>query len=218
MQYKAVLFDLDGTLVDSLEDLADSMNTVLARAGFPLHDVERYKYFVGEGVEKLVYRALPEDRRNDEVLTRCVAAMREEYGKRWDQKTRPYEGIPELLDVLIARGVKLAVLSNKPDDFTKKIVRKLLPNRPFDPVFGARPSVPKKPDPVAAIEIAEYLSISPKEFLYLGDTKTDMETAVGAGMYPVGALWGFRAKEELLEGGAKTVIDHPPDLTELLER
>ena len=217
MKYKAVLFDVDGTLLDSIEDLTHSMNTVLDRFGFPLHSVESYKYFVGEGIETLVYRALPENRRDEEIHRKCVVAMREEYGKRWAEKTRPYEGVPELLDALTRQGVKMTILSNKPDDFTKLIVRRLLPHWRFDPVLGARPSVPKKPDPTGALEIARHVGMSPDQFLYLGDSKTDIQTARAAGMYPVGALWGFRTREELIENGAVVVICKPTDLLELLK-
>ncbi len=217
MKYVAVVFDLDGTLLDTIEDLANSMNSVLSRFGFPGHDAEVYKYFVGDGVEKLVIRALPEDSRDETTVARCVSAMREEYGKRWAEKTRPYEGVPELLDSLTDRGIKMIVLSNKPDDFTKLVVANLLPSWRFELVVGARPSVPKKPDPAAALEIAERLEIPPQEFLYLGDTNTDMKTASAAGMYPVGALWGFRTADELIANGAEVVIEKPIDLLELLE-
>jgi phosphoglycolate phosphatase len=216
MKFNAVLFDLDGTLLDTLEDLADSMNNVLNRFGFPGHAVEAYKYFVGDGMENLARRALPENHRDEATVARCVAAMREEYGTRWAEKTHPYQGIPELLDALTARGIKMAVLSNKPDDFTKVIVTRLLPHWRFELVVGARPSMPKKPDPAAAVELAERLGIPPRGFLYLGDTNTDMQTAGAAGMYPVGVLWGFRTADELTASGAKVLIEHPTDLLELL--
>lgn len=217
MVFRAVLFDLDGTLLDTIQDLAESMNRVLRSFHFPPHDVEAYKYFVGDGMENLARRAIPEKYREEEAtVARCVAAMRHEYEKRWAQSTLPYRGVPELLNGLTAREISMAVLSNKPDDFTKMIVSRLLDGWRFKAVLGARPNVPKKPDPAAALEIARLMGIPPHQFLYLGDTNTDMNTAVSAGMYPVGALWGFRKADELTAGGAKELIQHPTDLLRLL--
>ncbi len=214
--YKAILFDLDGTLLDTIQDIAESMNTVLGRYGFPVHTIEAYKNFVGEGMEILVRRVLPENKADAETVALCLAAMREEYAANWRRNSRPYAGVPELLDDLAARDIKLAVLSNKPDEFTKTMVTALLPRWPFNPVLGARPSVPPKPDPKAALEIAGRLSLPPEEFLYLGDTGIDMRTAVVAGMYPVGVLWGFRTAEELEVTGAKTLIAKPGELVAVL--
>ncbi|MFZ5643731.1 MAG: HAD family hydrolase [Bacillota bacterium] len=216
MKYKAVLFDLDGTLLDTIQDIAESMNEVLGYYNFPLHHVEAYKYFVGDGVEELARRVLPEGSRDPETVSGFVSAMRREYAARWQKNTRPYVGVPELLDALAARGIKISVLSNKPDEFTKIMVAGLLSRWNFEPVLGARPSVPKKPDPAGALEIATQLSLSPGEFLYLGDTGTDMKTANAAGMYPVGVLWGFRTAEELVACGAKILIKKPLELLELL--
>ena len=216
MGFKAVLFDLDGTLLDTIEDLADSMNIVLTRMGFPTHEAAAYKYHVGDGVRELAVRVLPENHKDGDTIKKCIAAMRQEYGSRWDKKTHPYPGIPELLDALTARGIKMAVLSNKPDPNTKVVVAKLLPKWRFDYVAGERAGIPRKPDPGAALSIAEQLDIAPKEFLYLGDTNTDMKTACAAGMYPVGALWGFRTADELLASGAKALIKHPTELLALL--
>ena len=176
-----------------------------------------YKYFVGNGLSNLVRRALPEGSREDEALVAaCLDSMNREYGERWKDKTRPYPGVPEMLDALSRRGVKMVVLSNKPDAFTKLTVGELLADWKFDVVFGERPSVPRKPDPAGAFEISDLIGVPPGSFLYLGDTATDMITAVAAGMYPVGALWGFRTAEELIANGAKTLIQEPPDLLQLL--
>ncbi len=216
MAFRAVLFDLDGTLLDTIEDLANCMNSVLGRQGFPGHDIESYKRFVGDGVELLVQRALPEGRRDDATIVFSVAAMRDEYAKRWSERTQPYKGIPDLLDGLVARGIRMAVLSNKPDDFTKMMVSELLPRRQFEAVLGERPGKGRKPDPQGAFEIASLLGMPPREFLYLGDTNTDMRTATAAGMYPVGALWGFRSAEELIGSGARVLIEKPMDLLGLL--
>jgi phosphoglycolate phosphatase len=212
MHYKAVIFDLDGTLLDTLEDIADSMNSVLSRSGFPIHSLEAYRNFIGDGVVTLVRRVLPEGHKDETTVLKNVLAMRKEYNHRWEEKTCPYEGVRKLLDALIIRHIKMAVLSNKPDDFTKKMVAKLLSNGYFESVIGEQPSLPKKPDPTVAINIANRLGIAPKEFLFLGDSEIDMETARRAEMYPVGALWGFRTKEELLAAGAKHLLQKPLDL------
>ena len=216
LQYPGIIFDLDGTLLDTIEDLADSMNQVLTDLGFPTHTLGAYKTFVGEGVETLIRRALPEDQLRPELLDQCLGAFREEYSRRWENKTRPYAGIPELLDHLTGMGLKMAILSNKQDYFTRIMVARLLPRWRFDPVFGARPSVPKKPDPAGALEIAEALQIAPDCFIYLGDTGIDMKTACAAGMIPVGVLWGFRPADELRAQGARWLIEKPGDLVPLL--
>lgn len=214
--FRAVMFDLDGTLLDTLEDLADSMNNVLARMGLPGQDLEAYKFFVGDGVEMLVRRALPVTHRDDATVARSVSAMREEYLRRWALKTKPYEGVPELLDGLRARGLKMAILSNKPDDFAKMTVERLLPHGRFDLVLGERPGIARKPDPAGAFEVAERLGLPASAFIYLGDTGTDMQTAVAARMFPVGALWGFRPAAELMANGAKALIRRPLELLDLI--
>lgn len=216
MHYKAILFDLDGTLLDTLEDLGNAANCVLAGKGFPIHTLETYRYFVGDGVTMLMNRALPEDNRNDDTIRACVRAFREEYGRNWHVKTRPYDGVAEMLDALTANGLKMAVLSNKPDEFTKQCVTEFLPDWTFDMVLGQSNSVPLKPDPSGAREIAKCLNISPSNFIYLGDTAIDMKTAVTAGMFPVGALWGFRTEKELRENGARALIKRPQEILNFL--
>jgi phosphoglycolate phosphatase len=216
MNHEAIIFDLDGTLLDTIDDLMDSMNQVLNRFGFLGHNREAYKLFVGDGIEALVRQALPQKNRNEQMVARCVEAMREEYALRWDKKTRPYPEIPELLDALSQRGWLISILSNKPNDSSQMVVAKLLPKWSFQIVLGARPSVPKKPDPAAALEIAGLLHLAPEQFLYLGDTGTDMKTAVDAGMFPIGVLWGFRTAQELMAHGAKALIEKPLDLLQYL--
>ncbi|MDP3286355.1 MAG: HAD family hydrolase [Desulfobacterales bacterium] len=212
MKFKAVLFDLDGTLLDTIDDLADSMNSVLEKHGFPKHSIDKYKYFVGDGMDVLARRALPVSCKDESLIAGCVAAMKEEYSSRWADKTRPYDGIPELLDALSASGARLSILSNKPHEPTGIVVSKMLADWKFEMVVGVRDGVPRKPDPAAAISIAKSLGIAPDEFLYLGDTNTDMKTAVAAGMFSAGALWGFRTAGELIEAGARILIRYPTDL------
>ncbi len=216
MRVKAVLFDLDGTLLDTLEDIANSANSALIRHGLPQNEVDAYRYFVGDGVAKLISRALPDGKRDSDIIADCVKAFREDYSRNWNVKTRPYEGVPELLHALAAEHIKMAILSNKPDDFTKRCVTELLPNHDFEMILGQRHGIPMKPDPAGALQIADRLGIMPSQFLYLGDSAIDMKTAVRADMFPVGALWGFRPLEELQEHGAQAVIEHPMDLLGLL--
>jgi phosphoglycolate phosphatase len=212
MKHQAIIFDMDGTLLDTIEDIADSMNQVLSRFGFTGPNVEAYKTFVGDGVESLVKRVLPQESITEDLVLRCVAAMREEYGRRWHNKTRPYPGIPELLDALQKQNIPMAILSNKLQEFTQIMAAELLGRWFFKVVLGARPLIPKKPDPTAALEIAQLLQLPPGHILYLGDTGTDMKTAVAAGMVPLGVLWGFRTAEELTASGAKALLVKPLDL------
>ena len=216
-KYKAVLFDLDGTLLDTLDDLADSMNASLKRMGYPAHSKARYKIFVGEGGEMLARRALPTESRSTETVATCVKHMRAIYAEKMFTKTKPYAGVPDLLEELQRRGILLAVLSNKPDEPTRQLTCKFFPKCDFACIMGSRPEIPRKPVPVGAATIAGFLGVAPEKFMYLGDTCTDMKTASGAGMYPVGALWGFRGAEELSDNGARTLIETPLDLLNLLK-
>lgn len=216
-RHKCVLFDLDGTLVDSLADLADSMNSVLTRQGLPPHPVQAYRYFVGDGIIKLVQRALPAEAQQQNLVQDCVQKMREEYALHWADTTRPYPGIAELLDTLATREIQMAILSNKPDALTQEVVKKLLPDWHFAVVAGARETLPKKPDPAGALRIANLLHLEPADFLYLGDTNTDMQTARAARMFAIGALWGFRTADELKENGAQALLAMPMELCPLLD-
>lgn len=215
MTYTAVLFDLDGTLLDTLQDIAVSTNNALSCLGLPQHKVGAYKYFIGDGREALALRALPETHRDAATLGRLVACMAEEYAAHWADNTCPYAGVPELMDALTQRGVAMSILSNKPNDFTELMASRLLGRWRFRIVAGALPGVPRKPSPAAALDIARRLQVSPAEFVYVGDSDVDMKTAAAAGMYPVGAMWGFRTADELLAGGAKTLIERPADLLKL---
>ena len=216
MKFKAVLFDLDGTLVDSLADLGDSTNLVLERMGLPPHQPDAYRYFVGEGIRVLATRALPQEMRTEEMIDRCTELVIETYNQRLLVNTRPYAGIPDLLEGLYSAGLKLAILSNKLETQTRNITAALLSSWPFDPIRGNRPPVPKKPDPTAALEVASDLGLPPEDILYLGDTAIDMRTATSAGMYAMGVLWGFRPAEELIQGGARSLLAHPADLLAFL--
>ncbi|MGO8751043.1 MAG: HAD family hydrolase [Thermoguttaceae bacterium] len=217
MSRHAVIFDLDGTLLDTLEDLADSANAALRELGFAGHPLESYKIFIGDGIENLIRRALPQERLDPATLAHCHELVRSEYSRRWSDKTGPYPGVPELLDALAARGVPMGVLSNKPHEFTSLCVTRLLPGWHFDAVQGATPALPRKPDPAGALAVAAELRTDPAEILYLGDTDTDMRTAVAAKMFPVGALWGFRTAEELTANGARALAKTPIDVLPFLD-
>lgn len=214
--YKAVIFDLDGTLLDTLEDIADAANRVLVARGFPPRSLEVHRAAIGNGARQLMLSVLPESNREAITVQECFEAFRKEYGERWNVKTRPYAGIPEMLDALQTRGLRLAVLSNKPAELTRKCVLGLLSRWKFEMVIGAEDHIPSKPDPSGAIEIAKRLGISSDKFLYLGDSGVDMKTANAAGMFAVGALWGFRGREELLRDGAKVILEHPEEMLHLV--
>jgi phosphoglycolate phosphatase len=215
--FRAVLFDLDGTLLNTLIDLADAMNASLTQFGFPPQPVEAYKYFIGDAVETEARRAMPEAAHDIDTIKKVAELSEQIYDKCWHKNTKAYPGISELLSSVANRGLPMAVLSNKPDCYTKIMVEKLLPDRRFEIVQGALPDVPVKPDPTSALKIANQLKILPEQFLYLGDTNTDMKTAVAAKMFPVGCLWGYRTADELLASGAKILVNAPTEVLQILD-
>jgi len=217
MNYKAVIFDLDGTLLNSLEDIADSANSVLLNHDLPTHKPDDYKIFVGSGISELMSRALPEKEKDPDTIDDYVKEFREEYARNWNVKTEPYAGIAAMLDELVSRKIKIAVLSNKLHAFTKQCVDELLPRWKFNIVMGLQNDIPPKPDPTSALQIAKQLNIDPLHILYVGDSDIDMKTALAACMHPVGVLWGFRTKKELQKNGAKTLIEKPQELLDLIE-
>lgn len=216
MKYKGIIFDLDGTLADTLTDIARSMNRVLKAHRYPVHPVEDYKLLVGRGLDNLVLHSLPEYSRQAALVNKCLAEMIEDYTENCLVSTCLYEGIREMLDELVKHDMKLAVFSNKAEPLTHKIVRHLLGDIPFAKVMGARSDFPKKPDPAGALFICKQMELYPLEIIYMGDTDVDMITATRAGMYAVGVLWGFRTGEELLANGGKIILQQPSDLMELL--
>lgn len=217
VNFKGVIFDLDGTLVDSLEDISDSMNSVLREHGFPLHGLREYRQFIGHGIRNLVSMALPREVEDEGLITMYQEMMVERYGNNCVKKTRPYDGITGLLDGLVERGIKLAVFSNKSDDLTKKVVAALLPDWRFEAVVGSAAGMPAKPDPSGALMISRQMGVSAGDMIYTGDSDVDMQTANKAGMCAVGALWGFRTKEELISNGAKYLLRHPMDMLRILQ-
>jgi len=215
MRFDAILFDLDGTLADTLDDIAASVNWALEQNAVDPHPPDAYRGLVGEGVSRLVERALPAGRQD--LHAAVLEDLRAHYTEHMLDRTVPYPGIPELLDELASRGLPMAILSNKPQLATRWMVERLFSGWPFAAVAGELPGVPHKPDPASALEIARGLGVDPGRVLYLGDTRTDMETAVAAGMFGVGALWGFRDRAELEAHGASAVVEHPRDVVPLLD-
>jgi phosphoglycolate phosphatase len=216
MKFESVIFDLDGTLLDTIEDIADAVNAALFAFDFPTRTLDEYKYFVGDGMLKLAQRVLPDDV-DEDLIAPFLQVIQEQYKKHWDKKTIPYDGIPELLDQLTEKGITFSVLSNKPHEFTILTVARFLKQWKFSTVSGARPGVERKPDPMGALLIAAQLNVQPDAILYVGDTNTDMVTAQRAGMYAVGVTWGFRTRDELRDSGARFIIDHPRELLSHVE-
>ena len=218
MAFGAVLFDLDGTLLDTLEDLTDAMNAALAERGHPPRTTEECRVFIGDGVLKYIARALPDEAPDAARVADLLPVYRSKYTENWDAKTRPYPGIVELLAALTSRGISVAVVSNKPDDMTRKAVAHFLPGIPFAAVLGARPGVPIKPDPTSALSVAADLGLEPADVMFVGDMEPDMRMATAAGMCPVGVTWGFRTGAELQSWGARHLVEHPSDILALLNR
>lgn len=216
MRFRAILFDLDGTLLDTLEDIALTMNSVFGRRGYPPFSLAECRLMVGEGMEVLVRRAARPEDADEGTVAAIVREYRAEYENAWRTHSRPYPGVPMLLEGLRARGVRTAVLSNKSHLFTEEMTRELLPFD-FDVVRGAVPGVPYKPDPASALAIAAEMGLPTEEFIFVGDTSVDMETARAAGMFPVGVLWGFRDAEELASSGAAVLLASPTDLLKALD-
>ena len=210
---KAIIFDLDGTLLDTLADLGNSVNRVLSANQFPTHEIEAYRYFIGDGAKMLIQRALPEDQREETLIQKCLQAFKADYEKNWRNQTSIYPGIADLLNSLSSQGLKLAVLSNKPHDFTVQCVQHFLSEWTFEVVLGQHPSRPKKPDPAGALAIAEQMKTDPSSFCYAGDSGVDMKTAQAAGMSPIGVTWGYRTAKELRTAGAAALVNKPAQIS-----
>ena len=191
---KTIIFDLDGTLLDTLADLADSANYTMEKMGYPTHPVESFKYFVGNGVPKLLERCLPEDKRTEENIQTARRIFSEHYNVHFVDKTKPYDGVAELLEKLKESGVKMAVASNKSDEFTVSLVKRFFGNA-FDMVQGGKANVPKKPAPDIVYGIMDRLRATPENTYFAGDSNVDMYTAKNAGITAIGCLWGFRTKD-----------------------
>lgn len=215
MAYRAAVFDLDGTLLNTLADLADSGNELLASYGMAPHPEPAFRYFVGNGSRKLMERILPG--KSPEQIDEALGRYKAIYEKHLTAKTTPYEGISETLSALKARGVRMAVCTNKHISAAEALIRKYFPADTFDAFEGDRPGVPRKPDPAHVRIVLEKMGVRPEETVYLGDSGVDMQTAVNAGTLPVGVLWGFREKDELMENGAQILLSKPSELLEKVD-
>jgi phosphoglycolate phosphatase len=214
MTIHGVIFDLDGTLVDTLGDIADSVNHVLASLSLPSHPIEAYRFMVGNGSRMLITRALGPERQ--QLFETVLKLQQDYYPRHMCDHSRPYPGIAAMLSELQSRGIKLAVLSNKPHEHTRQMIEKLFGMDLFDAVIGQRPDIPLKPDPASALEIAKMLGLEPSQLAMVGDTAMDMQTGRKAGMATVGVTWGFRDRRELIDNGGEHIIDEPRQLIELL--
>jgi len=213
MSNKGIIFDLDGTLLNTLQDLADTVNSVLKSRGWAQHPVDAYRFFVGDGLPMLVRRAVPEDVQDQSVINECIQAAREEYSRRWANRTAPYPGVLEALEELARNEIPMAVLSNKPHEATLHTVGHFFPDGYFQVVQGALPNGAVKPDPEPALEVAARMGLKPDQVYFLGDSNVDMYTARRAKMTALGAAWGFRGREELLQAGAHYILESPQELS-----
>ncbi len=218
--YRAVIFDLDGTLLDTLDDLANAANGALHSAGYPQHPVSAYRQFVGNGLRMLVRRALPAgeaDRIGPADFETLVKRTGDNYARDWAVTTRPYPYVPELLQELRRRDLPLAVVTNKPHEWTLRMLKHYFPDEPFLFIQGAMPDLPHKPDPAGALKAARHLGTAPNETVFVGDSNVDMLTAHNAGMVAVGVDWGFRGAKELQESGADRILYTPLGLLAFLD-
>jgi phosphoglycolate phosphatase len=216
MRFNGIIFDLDGTLLDSIADIGTATNRVLAELGKPTYAISAYQYLVGDGVSVLFQRALPETLEDPGLMARCIEMFEAAYSDEWNKRSKPYDGIPDLLNSLVEARLRVGVLSNKPEEFTKRCSSYFFPNVPFDLVVGHSVRFPRKPDPSSARWMAEQWEVDSNRIAYVGDTNTDMKTAVGAGFFAIGVTWGFRPESELREHGAMQLVHSARELQELL--
>ena len=204
-----VIFDLDGTLINSIEDLGDTVNQLLKKGGYPIHDINSYCKFVGDGVIKLIERALPENC-NDDIME-IKHEFDEIYGKNCLNKTKAYPGIVELLEILKEHDYNLAVVTNKPQQHAIKITKALFPDT-FDYIFGNSALHPKKPDPCLTNLVINLFDVKKNQVVYIGDSDVDIQTAKNTKVKSIGVSWGFRGKEELVNSNADCVVDYPQEI------
>lgn len=211
-----IIFDLDGTLLNTIGDLAQSANYALEKHGFATHDPSSYPHFVGNGIGRLLERVLPPDHRDEQTVETLRHTFQQHYGQHLTDHTMPYEGIPELLDTLAARGYNLAVASNKYQEATSRLIARFFPHLPFEAVHGMRPGIPAKPDPSIVFNVLQTVPTPKTMVTYVGDSGVDMETARRACVRSVGVTWGFRPITELRQYLAEHIISTPADLLSVL--
>lgn len=214
-EYQAYIFDLDGTLLDTLENLASCYNRALSLHGYPTHEVDAYRYFIGDGAVKCVERCLPVHARTTCIIEKLLETQRADYQQNWKENTAPYPEILELLAKLKSKNARMAVLSNKDQMFTEACVNYFFPAETFDQIVGFSAATPHKPNPAGAKKIATTWDLPPTQIAFLGDTSMDIETANKSGMTSVGVLWGFRPLAELQDAGAKHIVESPHEILDL---
>lgn len=213
--YQYVIFDLDGTLLNTLDDLGDAGNYTCRQMGWPEHPMDAYKYFVGNGMEKLVERFTPQEHRTPGILKEVLDIFIPFYNLHKEDKTLPYDGITETLDRLKKAGIKMAVLTNKADHLARPVVEQYFPGQ-FDFVQGALPGQSTKPNPTLLHQLMEKMGATQENTLFVGDSNVDIRTAINGGLTGCGVLWGFRTRQELVEEGADILVETPRQLAELI--
>ncbi len=212
---KAIIFDLDGTLLNTIVDLSETVNIVLEKHNFPLHSIDEYKYFLGKGIEVLCRKAFP-DKISEDEFQQCLKEVEDVYKVRQTLKTRPFDGISEMLEKLNDLGIKISILSNKPHEFTGDTVEHYFPNINFEVIYGARDGFERKPSADSPLEIAGIMNLKPEEIYFVGDSETDIKTGINANMQSIGVEWGYRKLSELEEAGASYIISKPSDIFKYL--
>lgn len=216
-KYNCIIFDLDGTLLNTIHDISDSVNSVLNSLDLPTHSENTYKILVGGGIKNLVFNALPENKRQSKFVEYTLQLVRKKYEQNFDTKTHIYHGIDSLLDYLELNKFKISILSNKPHNLTIRTYEKFLSKWHFTSIYGDIDNIPVKPNPFQAINIAKEMKSLPQNIMFLGDSDIDMITAKNSGMFAAGALWGFRNKEELLKNGADILFNNPIEIVNFLK-
>jgi phosphoglycolate phosphatase len=216
MKIEGVIFDLDGTLVHTIEDIAGAANVLFSRHGRPEHGLDYYLKWIGNGAVKFIERAHGGSLEREQLLA-YVAEFKEIYAGNLHDRSRVYEGVPDMLNELVNRGIKIAILSNKPHLLTKQVCKFYLSPWPLEPVFGQREKITPKPDPTAAFEIAELWGMAPEKILFVGDSDNDILTAQAAGMQPLGVGWGYGRLDRQPVEGMGALIDDPSKIITFID-
>jgi phosphoglycolate phosphatase len=215
---KGIIFDLDGTLINSIGGIGFSMNSVLEKNGMPTHSIDSYKTYVGNGIGRLVKRSLQESIAADtDIFSKVLDEMKTQYAQSWDYGMSLYDGVADLLSILSEHSIFLTINTNKPSKFLKPIVDKYLKKWIFSCIVGGTSLYSLKPDPEGALHILHTLGISPEECIYVGDSEVDITTAKNAGICSVSVAWGFRSESDLLMAGVQNIIRNPLELLHFLQ-
>ena len=212
---KGIIFDLDGTLLNTLHSVGSSHNRMLAQLNYPSHPINAYRYFIGNGARMCISRCLPSSAQSEEIINNALEIQQADYQTSWHRDVTVYPGVNESLARLKENTTKIAVLSNKDHRFTTQCIHFFFPTPESELFQGHSPDVPHKPDPTGAISIARHFQLDPEEIALIGDSAMDIETALAANMYAVGALWGFRDRQELIDAGANELISEPGQIVTL---